>query len=161
MSTEPRFLFRVQHSGSQSKYTSGIGVVATKHLLSITDTDVNSSLENLTRDVEVVKTTDIPMEDLLSHLNKKSVALTSCVSTSDSLVFALFWAQFQYRYHHEEDACFLVIDVPEIKKQSLQFWGARARLDKNAPENLKNFARVFREYIIEVYVPKRAIVRRI
>lgn len=161
MSNEPKYLFRIQHLKSHSEYIGGIGVVATHHIPNGNfDSEVLlKQLKDDTRSSDSERLRN-SVDDLLRHLKFSNEIPTSCVSTSSSLEFAVFWSQNQHQcWCHHTGIRVLVIDVPEIKRQGLTYWEAGPRLVRG--QSAANFAKAFEEWIVEVYIPVSAIVQEI
>lgn len=161
MSNEPKYLFRVQHNSSHSKYIDGVGVVATHHIPN-DKLDSEVLLKRLRDDTcsSNVGCLRNSVDDLLRHSKFYNTIPTSFVSTSSSLEFAMFWCQKQCQccYHHT-GIRLLVIAVSEIKRHGLTYWKAGDRLVRGTTE--ANYANAFDEWIVEVYIPVGAIVQEI
>lgn len=163
MSDEPKYLFRVQHDSSHSTYIDGVGVVATHHIPG-GEIDSEALLKQLKDDTCSSNRGRLrnSVDDLLRHSKFRNKIPTSCVSTSSSLEFAMFWSQYQHQcWYRHTGIRVLVIDVPEIKRQGLTYWEAGPSLRLVRDKSAGNFAIAFEEWIVEVYIPVSAIVQEI
>lgn len=169
MPYEPKFLFRVQHEKSKSRYIAGLGVVATHNLKYSCD-------HVITKD----GTTSLPYADLdnkkdsladvLNHLSFYSEEHTSCISTSESLNFAIYWTHKQHAYGHSGLRIF-VIDVGKIKTCNGQIFHAGTVIkgmtkkeylpvcSKDDFYSRMKFANSFEEWIVTINIPDSAIIR--
>jgi len=165
----PKYLYRVQHNDSFSKYVVGTGVVATHHNPKLRGGIKNDGGTLLGDQIVDPGNKKASALDLLNHMDFYSKETTSCISTSSSLEFAIFWSHKQHEYPHTGVRIF-VIDVKEVKSHQQVFhaWTILDTLQdskggtlysEESLEKSRKCAKSFHEWIVTVHIPNSAIIR--